>query len=208
MTVKRNITSLHSFAYIRRQLNLSSKALAGFIGQQEMENGYVYTFVPEDTSEDQLNNFESGGLYYSEKKFINGVLLSPTINESRPKIEELIKKHLDATADNCCFFEEPHATPSDRWVINEKVKYVESNDEMYYFFDRKNIIDEELKRAFLNSDGYYFFFVLSSLNVEAHDKLKAFSKISAVTLKAVADNATTFFVKAYDGEGYLIWSKS
>jgi len=206
MLIKREVTSKQAFKYLKEQL-VSDKTLSSFLSQQDIESGKVYTFVPESTSEEQLYNFEVGGLYPSEKKFVNGTWLSKVINEAKPLVEKIIEDYLSANHGNYCVFEECNGTPNSPWVINSKIEYVYIGDEMYYFFNRENNINEKLKQAFLHSGGWYFLCVLSSLRPYDYNKIEAFHEISPMLIEAIAHNTTAFFVDAYDGEGYLMWEK-
>jgi len=207
MLKKKEVTSKQAFDYLREQIN-SEKPLSKFLSQQDIESGKVYTFVPEYVSEEQLYKFSTGGLYFSEKKLINGAWLSEIINESKPRIQQMIKDYLNAFQNNCCIFEECNSAPTDPWVITSKVEYVHMHDDMYYFFDKKNINPYMFQEAFDGSGGWYFLCVLSSLEVEKHANFAPFKEVSSRLLKTIANNATAFFVEAYDHEGYLMWIKS
>ena len=63
MIQKVNVTSPGAFNYLRSQLSLGSTFLSKNILEFPLEQGKVFAFVPEETSNEALFQFESGGLY-------------------------------------------------------------------------------------------------------------------------------------------------
>jgi hypothetical protein len=207
MIEKRELSGLKPFEYIKERLLWGSKVLSGSVAKIDLEKGKVYALVPAGISEDHLYSFEQGGLYYSEIKEINNTRIQSVVNNSKELFQELIFNHIASASGNCCVFEEPDGSPSDPWVSKLNAEYIHYNEEMYYFFNTSNIAREKIEQATNYADGYYFLCVLSSLDNELSE-FKSGDEISFDSLKTIADNCQTFFVGAYDGEGYLMWSKS
>ncbi len=208
MVEKRDVSEIDSFKYLRSQLNIGGKALSNYINMLPIESGKVFSFVPKGTSEKSLYEFEKGGLYFFDKELLKQVPpLVPIQNEARPLLISTVYNYLNSGMENCCIFEEPIALPSDPWVKNSMIKYVHINNEMFYFFDNKNKDIKEIDRAFKASEAHYFLCALSSFNTFEHDKFISFKEITIELIKEVVDNLNSFFVRAYDGEGYLMWTK-
>jgi len=202
-----DITSPEAFAYVQEQLDLSGKTLANQLLSTSLLEGKVFTYVPENTPSELLYRFETSGIYPFERSLLQNIpALVPVQNDARPVVMEDILKYLHENKEHCCLFEEPVGRPSDPWVKNSKMKYVHLNDEMYYFFD-KDPKSEEVKDAFRTSDGYYFLCVLSSLRIDDQCGFSPFNSLNSDRLKDFASNVVSFFVRAYDGEGYLQWDK-
>ncbi len=130
----------------------------------------------------------------------------PVQNDSRPFAINYILEYLQQDKEHCCLFEEPLGRPLDIWVKRSKIEYVHLGDEMYYFFGN-NTKKTTFEDAFKTSEAYYFLCVLSSLTAEKQNGFSPFSSLSSEELRVFAANAVSFFVRAYDGEGYLEWNK-
>ena len=102
--------------------------------------------------------------------------------------------------------EEANGALSDPRVKDSELQYVNLDEEMYYFFnaDAQTATFED---AFKTSEGYYFLCALGSLPAEKQYGFSAFSSLSIDQLKDFASNVVSFFVRAYDGEGFLQWTK-
>jgi hypothetical protein len=201
-----DITSPDTFAYIQEQLDLSGKALANRLLSKSLLEGRVFAYVPENTPSELLFRFETGGIYPFDRSLLQKKpALVPVQNDARPVVINDILKYLSENIQHCCLFEEPVGKPSDPWVIRSGIKYVHLDNEMYYFFGG-DVDSEEFEKAFTTSEGYYFLCALSSVPVDNQDGFSPFNAVSSNQLKNVAANVVSFFVRAYDGEGYLQWS--
>jgi hypothetical protein len=208
MIEKINVTSDDSFKYLREQLNMGGKTLSNYISLLPLENGKIYSFVPEGISEKSLYQFDIGGIYSFDKElFKNSPVLIPIQNDARLLLIKDIYEYLDINDENCCVFEEPNGRPQDKWIKNSKIDYVHIADEVFYFFDKKNNSLKQIEDTFKVSEAYYFLCSLGSLSYNIHNKFTPLQEIGVELLKEFVDNLNAFFVKAYDGEGYLMWTK-
>src|SRR5437762_3538116 len=123
MIKRQNITKAESFNYLRKYLNLANKTLSNYVVKLPIEIDKVYSFVPEETYEDSLYDFSSGGIYPVEKDSLrNRPSLTQIRNDARSIIIQKIYEHINANKNNCCILEDPLATPSDSWVKNSKLE--------------------------------------------------------------------------------------
>lgn len=208
MIQKKEVTGSKAFKYLAEQLSLGGKTLSNCINLLPIQGGKIYAFVPENTLEEQLFNFEAGGIYPNNMKLSKTANLIPIPNEARPVLINIISNYLSITEENCCIFEESNAKPSDPWISKSKIEYVYKDEEIFYFFDEKNANNILLERAIRVSDGYYFLFALGSINIEDHVRFTPFAAIKFELLKIFSERINSFFVKAYDGEGYLMWTNN
>jgi len=207
MIGKKNITSKDSYKYLRSQLKIGGKTLSNLINILPLENGKIFAFVPEGIPEKSLYEFDKGGLYFFDKELLkNTPALVPVQNDARSVLIRNLHEYLDLKKENCCIFEEPIALPSDPFIKNSEIEYVHINDEMFYFFDKKNNDAKKIEKSFTGSEAHYFLCALSTLNFEEHFEFAPFKKITTELLEKVVANLTSFFVRAYDGEGYLMWT--
>jgi hypothetical protein len=206
MITRIDITSSETLAYVQEQLDLSGKTLANQLLSKSLTEGKVFAYVPENTPIELLYRFETGGIYPFDRSLLqNSPALVPVQNDARPVVINDILQYLHENKEHCCLFEEANGTPSDPWVKQSQMKYVHLNEEMYYFFD-KDAQPEEFEDAFKTSEGYYFLCALSSLPVEKQESFSPFNSLNTDQLKNFASNVVSFFIRAYDGEGYLQWS--
>src|SRR5579862_5166822 len=168
MIEKKNVTGTEAFDYLRKQLDMGI-SLSRCINKLSIENGEVYSFVPSGTSDENLYNFEFGGIYPFEKEELRSTQLIPIRKDAMPIVLNEIRKHIVANDENCCIFENPNASPYFPWVKISGIEYVHlRNEEMFYFFDRKDSDMPKLERAFITSEVYIFLCALSSLNKGDH----------------------------------------
>lgn len=207
MIDKIEVTSSEGFSYLRERLDYSGKTLAKYVMTLPLEKGKLYAIVPEETPYEVLNKFESGVIYpFDRSLLLNGPVLVPVQNDSRPVVINWVSEHINNSKEHCCIFEEPLAYPSDTWVIKSGIEYVHIDKEMYYFFDQGNYSKEKFEEAFNISEAYYFLCILSSLEPNEHAVITPFKEIDPEILKKIVDNLTCFYISAYDGEGYLMWT--
>jgi hypothetical protein len=202
MIKKIDISSPETFAYLEKQLDLSGKTFATDLLSRPLTGGKVYAYVPENTAAELLYRFESGGIYPTERK----PGLVAVQNNARPVVIEYILKYLQQNNEHCCLFEDALAEPSYPYVKRRGIDYVHLGNEMYYFFS-SDAKYESVEVALRFSGGHYFLCALSSLAIEKQEGFSPLSSVVAEQLKELSSAVVSFFVRAYDGEGYLEWCK-
>ena len=210
MIQKIEVTSDKAYKYIKGQLEKGGKSLSNLLSGLPLENGKVFSFVPEQASENSISNFSSGGLYPLDKEVIlkSENELVPIQNDARPYVLSIIKSYLIADAENCCLFEDPYAIIKDAMNGYLELEYISCNGEIYYFFGNNKLDTESLEASFKTSEGYYFTCILSSLEIRKHQAFSPFRVVSQIDLYELLNSINSFFVRAYDGEGYMLWVAS
>jgi hypothetical protein len=207
-----NVTGEVVFAFVRATLS-KGRYLSKSIKDLPIEEGRVFSFVPSGTARDSLYAFESGGLYLPNSKKVRVNLpvpasVVPVCNDARPPVIEQILMRLNGGKDNFCLFEEPVMWPSDRNLATLGLDYVYIGDEQpFYFFDTAHATAEGIGEAIKVSDDYIFLCALSSITSSIRSCFAPSKEISPDLLVSFAKNVDTFFVGAYDGEGYLMWTR-
>jgi hypothetical protein len=206
MIVKQNITNPESFLYLRDQLGLG-KSLSNNLSMLPIEKGTVFAFVPAGIAEERLLNFKIGGIYPIDTALRNKERVTPIRNDSRPLIVKEILQHIHSSESNCCLFEDALTLPSDPWVINSNIEYLSlMGDELLYYFDNNSCSEEKVINAFNVSESYTFLCALGSLGIEERRAIASHNNVSLELVRAFIENVSAFFVRAYDGEGYLMWT--
>jgi hypothetical protein len=203
MIEKKDVTGPLSFDYIRSQLSLG-RSLSHMLNTMPIEKGKVFSFVPADTSKEKLYDFSSGGIYLFDKEILKTTKIVPVRNDSKPLVIDEIITHINADKMNCCIFEDPNAMPKDPFHGVEFLNF--NNEEVYYFFDQGNVQYQEIKKAFIFSEAYIFLCILSSLELDIRITHES-GFITGSLLELLVEGVNSFFVRAYDGEGYLLWNK-
>lgn len=209
MIVKQKISGSNVRTYLKNELDKSSKTLSTYVSKLNLDDGEVFALVPQGVSEKSLYEFENGGLYKEAVQSLSHAFnLIPIQNEARPFIIDLIYNYIEGNENNCCLLEETIGSLSDTWVKKSKIEFVYLRDEMFYYFDIKNNEIEKIKEALKKSESYYSLFALSSYNNEEDSKHRPIGEIRPEFLEEFVSNIVSFFVRAYDGEGYLMWNRS
>lgn len=206
MIQKIDVTGIAAFEYLSNQLELGGKSLSRLISLLQLKEGKIYSFAPKHTSKKSLFEFNKGGIYSLTKKniFENGLIAIR--NDSKKIILNLLYEYINKNNDNLCIFEEPNAIPSDKWISNSKMEYAFLGNEIYYLFQKSNN-KVDLEKAFKTSEGYYFLCVLSTVKSYNRPQFLIKKEINSNLLSEIVENLSCFFIRAYDGEGYLMWSK-
>jgi hypothetical protein len=200
-----DVTSNQSIEYFRQQLDLSGKMLSNQLLKLKLESGKIFSIVPEFTTDEKLQKFNSGGIYKSDQDALKrGVTLIEVQNDSKPELLKSILNYLPQNSNNCCVFEESVGKPNDEWVKSSKIEYVKYEDEMYYFFTQGNQNKLKIERAINRSGSYYFLCVLSIISAVCL-KFSREIEISSNIFNTISQNVHSIYVRAYDGEGFLKW---
>lgn len=202
----KNVTSSMAFGYIREEL-ARGRMLSAYINHLPIETGSVFALVPPGVVEDKLYAFKYGGIYPFDSSLIEGNhAWVPIQNDAVPLLADEIHKYLNADKEHCCFFEEPIWELSDPKVKTFDLDYVYlSTGQVYYFFNNGNVDIERIKKAIQVSEDYVFLCALSRPGITVQSNLLPSKEITEEMLRLFARNVFVFFVRAYDGEGYLMW---
>jgi hypothetical protein len=209
MIEKKNITGTAALNYVKQELSRGG-ALSACINELLLANGAIYAFVPGGTSESKLYDFENGGLYLLDEEFLDERPSStPILNDARPLLVEIIQQHLTSMGVNCCLFEDQLLSPTDPIVATFSLDYVHLSDgQMFYFFNSHRNNTSTIRKALATSEAHVFLCVLSSLDIDMQNEFLPNREISLGLLEEFAASVSSFFVEAYDHEGYLMWVKT
>jgi hypothetical protein len=110
---------------------------------------------------------------------------------------------------SCCIFEDAKSRPTDPWIQSEDGRIKNLDDEVYYVLDEKDANDEEkIARTVRDAQSGWHFVGVMSLPPRNGRLSGGGRNLSADDLRALAERAVVILVGAYDGEGYLVWSKN
>jgi hypothetical protein len=206
--MQKNVTGTAALNYVKQELSRGG-FLSDCISELPLNNGVLYAFVPEEVSENKLYNFENGGLYpVNENDLTEGPYSMPIINDARPFLVEIIQQHLTSGEVNCCLFEDQLRAPMDPVMIASPLDYVHfEGRKIFYFFNHYKNETSIISKALVTSEAHVFLCVLSSLDIATQNEFLPKSEINLDLLRKFAVGTSSFFINAYDHEGFLMWSK-
>ena len=112
---------------------------------------------------------------------------------------EFISTYTKEGEKNCAIVENYMQEPNSPYASIENVKMIPYNNEVYYFLDKKNSMEEIYVTIRKSSEVWHTLFVLTQI-----DKVLA---LDSEILDSICDNAKFVITGAYDGEGYIFWER-
>lgn len=160
----------------------------------KLKRGKVFTYIPTDTTDDNINDSLSGGGLLSREKSI--YCLASEISE-----------YLSIVENSICILEDSTCTPEDSFSV-EIIDYIYTYDnEIYGLISEKNSkIDQVIKSIKEIEQPNYFLAVLVKSS-EICKEILSRNKLYKDDFISIAEAAEKVILGAYDGEGYLIWER-
>jgi hypothetical protein len=203
-----NVTGVAALNYVKQELSRGG-VLSDCINELPLGNGVIYAFVPAGTSENKLYDFENGGLYLLDEEFLDERPSStPILNDARPLLVEMIQQYLTQKEINCCLFEDQLGSPEDPITSASVPDYVHlGGRKIFYFYNLHKNGTSIIRKAFVTSEAHVFLCALSSLDIAIQNEFLLNNEINLSLLEKFAAGVSSFFVNAYDHEGFLMWAK-
>ena len=176
----------------------------------DLNQGIFYTFLPICANLNRIFEFTYGGIispipYGNQTYQIEGVS-----NEFHPQqvitmdydCSQFISVYTKKNYRNFAVIENYMLEPEDPHINIKNVKMTPYANDVYYFLNRNNSIDEIYKTIRKSSEIWHSLFVLT--------QIENFMSIilDDETLDRICDNAKFVITGAYDGEGHVFWEKS
>lgn len=182
----------------------------------DLKSGKVTTFLPADISDEEAKRFTEGKLKEpppQTHRYItaeNGAKLRmvPKLDMSFWLIN-VIQTFLNIEAKRCCIFEDANAQPNDPYLASIKTRFLIFNEEVYHFLLWKDLDAERILKTIRHAESWLFIGAMTSIpeeSVFSHEAQKI-TIASDELIRLLAERTEKIVVGAYDGEGYLIWSK-
>lgn len=209
MIQQKNVTGTAALNYVKQELSRGG-ILSDCINELPLANGAIYAFVPAKASDSNLYDFESGGIYPVDEKLLEERPGStPIQNDARPFVIEIIQQYLTSDEVNSCLFEDPLSLTTDPITAASPLDYVYlSGGQIFYFFNSHQNDTSIILKALKTSEAHTFLCTLSSLDIALQNEFLKHKEISLSLLEKFTAGVSSFFVKAYDHEGYLMWVKA
>jgi|GEM_PF-1123840 len=205
--------------YIRDRL-AEGKTLAKFLlTRGDLDKGRVTTFLPSDADLSKINNFSRGGVLptpppetHHHYTTANGTrtLMVPVPGTST-HLAAMIQAFLKQGDARICLFESAVAKPTDGFLSTPDAKdlCVLTLDEDVYFLLKENDDREMIDKTLRYTKSFRVLGVLVHLSEDKFlDEDSVRKELTLDELKVLAEDTEQIVVGAYDGEGYLIWSRN
>jgi hypothetical protein len=200
--------------YVRETLAHGKELSQCLLRILDLESGKLKTFLPPGIAPESVNQFSFGGKLPPTGKRTTVRLWGgreyeaveiPNVNDVPISI---IAAHLESCATAFCIFENALSSAGDGWLKKTPVQTVTCGSSVYHFLTARQtelgLIETTLKRA-------------KSISPPTLGVLSRFSNgsrldprlgtIELAELEKIGEQSEKLIVGAYDGEGYLIWSK-
>jgi hypothetical protein len=127
------------------------------------------------------------------------------LNPSRPVIVKMIVRFLRGRSDAYCVFEDVLRRASDPPMKHE-ANYVVYDDGLLYYGSQEDADSAAISRLMSLAESYLLTGVLSRV-AEGARIFQPKQSLSPHDLELIVRGTETIVLRAYDGEGYVLWSK-
>jgi hypothetical protein len=204
--------------YLKRMLSAGKALSKHILTTSELGQGRIVTFLPSDITTEEANKFTTGGKLPAESPnqvtFRRGEHAIPFSASRVPNVDSwlirTIKACLENEGDSLCLFENALAAAGDRWLDQSAIGTWICNRDVYHFVTQTDARDEKLLDATVRgAKSVYPPLIGAVTRYPSVAQLPPHGgTVTDALLEDMATRSIKVFVSAYDGEGYLIWTKS
>lgn len=199
--------------FVRQYLSNGLTLAQLLLEKLPLDKGTVITFLPEGVTKEESEEFESGGKIKTD----------PSLRETRVSEDgrkwiftpvqdnlALIMPHLLAyMSENhvrVCIFENASGGAQDPCIVKIHSNIYLYHNEVYHFVNSANIDSSSVETAIREAHSYRLLGIGARVIGEKYRDTQK-RTVNIDELKMFAENTEMLIVCAYDGEGYLIWTK-
>ncbi len=168
----------------------------------DVKRGRVVTKLPSNVDEKAANDFKSGGKL---PRLSSGITNPEPVPNTDFFIVETIRSFLDASSKNICIFEDASARATDPFTKSLVTRFATFGDEVYHWLCQSDDNDKILKTV-QTARSWLFLGFMTNISEEPA-ACSENKPLKESELRRLALETKKIVVGAYDGEGYLIWSK-
>jgi hypothetical protein len=190
-------------SYIKEKLALGKK-LSESLLQRNLNAGKIVTKLPFNVQENEAKDFESGAKLPSSILQTDRLTLEP-VPDTDPLLATEISTFLEGGRDRICIFEDASVEPSDPFLKSIDTRFSTLGNEVYHLICQADTNDDQLLKTIRRAHSWLFIGIMTF----APNKLEICSRTTLTLdeIRILAGNAERIIVAAYDGEGYLTWTK-
>ncbi len=185
-----------SISYIRDRLENGITLSRILLQRSDLEEGEVVTFLPSDIEVDSeaLKRFGAGG------KALGNVDSYLTVRT---------QEFLNAGESRVCLFEDALLSSTAPFLsspLMEGIRVLFYESEVYYLLTKEDVESDIVPKTITKAKSWLFTAIMTHTLKDDSFSLES-KTISLTELEVLAARAEKIIIGAYDGEGYLIWSK-
>jgi hypothetical protein len=173
--------------------------------------GRVTTFLPSNVAPKSVEDFRNGGKLptppTSEWKGLHSddeTLLMIPVSNTDSWLAAKIRDYLLQAKDRVCVIEDALKRPHDAVLRKLTTRYAVHNDQVYHLMFHADAENERVLKTIKAAKSNPIF--IGVLSVWQGDPLDTKRGLTLAQLQSLSASTRGFFVGAYDGEGYLLWS--
>jgi hypothetical protein len=166
---------------------------------RDLVNGRVVTRLAPEANTDELDKFEWGGKYPES-----------SIGRHPNSVDDLASYILDflqSGEGRICVFENHLGRRTDPWLLQAESRVHFFGEEVYHVVSAEVVDLDSIKAAINEAEDVTLLIGVLSVWPEGSRLSPERREITDEELRALAEGAEKIIVRAYDGEGYLIWTK-
>jgi hypothetical protein len=208
--VKEESARASAAEYIRRQLGQGKSLSKSLLATVDFEKGEIIALSPTPLSPDETVQFDWGHTPQTEVKPEHvkigdaSYLAVPT-----PKADEQLVEAIYESLQNpqsICFLENDLAEAHDPWLQRAKSRVITNGSEVYHALLSVDRDKGKIEAAIREWDRPPTSIgALGVINEKASAHVASAKIITTRELTAFARTVQAIFIRAYDGEGYLVW---
>lgn len=189
--------------YVRECLEAGKTFSRLLLKTHDLNTGTAVTKLPAGIEEAAAKDFDSGGKLpelYPRTSNLQAVpdsdfLLIPEVN-----------RFLSESSANICILEDSLANPTDPFLQSVKTRYSAFQDEVYHLICQPDNNSDTISKTLRQAHSWLTIGALTSTPQETGICGQR-GDLTLSNLTTMAQGTEVIIVGAYDGEGYVIWSK-
>lgn len=201
-------------AYIREYLARGNTLAMHLLQQQDLGQGEVTTYLPSDISIEEAMRFTTGGkiqVLTRSAHFLEGsdgsMWKVDPIPNTDSYLADVIQAFLEETQDRVCIFEDATSKPNDPVLSPSDERILVLQEEVYYVLFGRSASEEVIRQTIRDANSIWHF-VCAMISFQSSEmSFCERRQITSHELQVLAKGTEKLVVGAYDGEGYLVWSR-
>jgi hypothetical protein len=208
--IERRPVGKQAVAYIQEQLKQGGVLSRLLLRYLELGPGVAWTYVPAEVDQAIVDDLAYGSVAapVARESYVvsDGYAVVPVVAPSRPIIVGMIVRFLRSHSDAYCVFEDALVRASDPVMKAENAHYMAYGDEVLYYASREDADLATVSRLMSLAEHYLLTGVLSRV-AKGTRIFQPQKPLSSHELELIVRGTETIVLRAYDGEGYVAWSK-
>lgn len=200
--------------YIRECLADGNTFAQLLLAGMDLDAGQTITVLPQEVGDESAREFRTGGKLpvppHAQKVFA-GPDGSQWRMEPKPSMElhlvTTIREFLGAESERIVMFENHSASPGDPFLARSGTQILVHQDEVYHFLISDDHEPAKIVQTVRVAESPHLF-ICAMTSVSNRDSWPSQTgKVTREELENLVKRTERIVIGAYDGEGYLFWSR-